>query len=304
MAGVFDISGQSKYDDAITERYHFPNKYLAVAQRLIGTWVVFRETRAAQGSMSYIATAFIERIDIDPGDPTHSYARLSNFLEFDRPVPYVSAEGRFMEAFLREMEDRSAAGRMLRGRSIRELHGDDFCEIASAGLTDTLNPDLGIRLGLAGPGLDDATRHILENPISERRIEQILLNRKVRDANFRNHVLSAYDDTCAVTGLRIVNGGGKAEAQAAHIWPVADGGPDIVQNGIALSATAHWMFDRHLFTFDDNFCLLVSHNKMPHEYLKLLPGAGEQIRLPKDSALHPRMDFVRKHRERFAGLSS
>jgi putative restriction endonuclease len=303
MAGVFDISGQSKYDDAISDRYHFPNSYLATAQKLLGSWIVFRETRAAKGSMSYIATAFLDKIDIDPRDPTHSYARLSNFLVFDRPVPYFSAEGRFREAFLRQMEDRAAAGRMLRGRSIRELLGDDFCEIVSAGLTDTLNPDLGIRLGLEGPNLDDATRHILESPINERRIEQILLNRKIRDANFRNHVLSAYDDTCAVTGLRIINGGGKAEAQAAHIWPVADGGPDIVQNGIALSATAHWMFDRHLFTFDENLCLLVSHNKMPQEYLKLLPRAGEQIRLPRDRVNHPKMDYVRKHRERFAGLT-
>ena len=128
MAGVFDISGQSKYDDAITERYHFPNKTnLAIAKGLVGSWVVFRETRAAKGRMAYIAAAFLNRIDLDPRDPTHSYVRVSNFLEFDRPVPYVSGEGRFREAFLRQMEDRSAAGRMLRGRSIRELDGDDFC---------------------------------------------------------------------------------------------------------------------------------------------------------------------------------
>jgi putative restriction endonuclease len=303
MAGVFDISGQSKYDDAITERYHFPNKYLETTQTLVGSWVVFRETRAAKGRMSYIATAFLERIENDLRDPTHSYARLSNFLEFDRPVPYVSEAGRFREAFLRQMEKRASAGRMLQGNSIRELQGDDFNEIVSAGLSDTLNPAMAIRLGLAGPELDNATRHVLEDPISERRAEQILLNRKIRDANFRNHVLSAYDDTCAVTGLRIINGGGRAEAQAAHIWPVAEGGPDIVQNGIALSATAHWMFDRHLFTLDENLCLLVSHNKMPHEYLKLLPGAGEQIRLPRDPRLHPRLDFIARHRERFAGVA-
>nr|WP_255631072.1 HNH endonuclease [Novosphingobium sp. FKTRR1] len=132
----------------------------------------------------------------------------------------------------------------------------------------------------------------------------MLVNRKIRDANFRNHVLGAYENTCAVTGLRIVNGGGKAEAQAAHIWPVADGGPDIVQNGVALSATAHWLFDRHLITFDDNLCLLVSHNKVPSELLQLFPPAGQQIRLPRDRSLHPRADFVARHRERFAGIRS
>ena len=38
------------------------------------------------------------------------------------------------------------------------------------------------------------------------------------------------------TIAKIVNGGGRSEVQAAHILAVADGGPDIVQNGIALSA--------------------------------------------------------------------
>ena len=130
----------------------------------------------------------------------------------------------------------------------------------------------------------------------------MLVNRKIRDANFRHHVLDAYENTCAVTGLRIVNGGGKAEAQAAHIWSVADGGPDIVQNGVALSATAHWLFDRHLIAFDDRLCLLVSHNKVPSELLQLFPPVGQPIRLPRDQALHPRPDFVARHRERFAGI--
>ena len=56
---------------------------------------------------------------------------------------------------------------------------------------------------------------------------QLLVNRNVRSVVFRGHVLDVYDNRCAVTGLRMVDGGGKTEAQAAHIWSVADGGPDI-----------------------------------------------------------------------------
>ena len=99
----------------------------------------------------------------------------------------------------------------------------------------------------------------------ERRIVQLLTNRTIRDAAFRRAIVDAYDNRCAVTGLRIVNGGGKAEVQAAHIWPVSDGGPDTVQNGLALSATAHWCFDRHLIAVTDDYRLLVSHNKVPAE---------------------------------------
>jgi putative restriction endonuclease len=116
-------------------------------------------------------------------------------------------------------------------------------------------------------------------------------------------VLDAYESTCAVTGLRIVNGGGRAEAQAAHIWSVADGGPDIVQNGIALSATAHWLFDRHLISLDDQLGLLVSHNKVPGELRNLFPPTGQPIRLPADPILHPRPEFLAIHRERFAGAA-
>lgn len=128
------------------------------------------------------------------------------------------------------------------------------------------------------------------------------MNRKVRDAAFRGHVLDAYDSRCAVTGLRMVNGGGKAEAQAAHIWGVGEGGPDIVQNGIALSATAHWLFDRHLISLDDDYRLLVSHNKVPSELIRLFPPPGEQVHLPSNPHLHPNRDYVARHRARFAGL--
>lgn len=301
VKGVFEISGHSRYDDEIAERYHFPNNYLTTAKVLVGDWIVYRETGAAGGRKSYIAVAFVDHIDADPVSPRHFYARVRDYLEFDRPVPYIGTDGRFAERFLREMPSRAEAGLRLRGNSVRGLEAEDFAAIVNAGLAETLDPDNRVRLELDAPRIDTETGLLLRDHTGERRVEQMLVNRKIRDANFRKHVLDAYDNTCAVTGLRIVNGGGKAEAQAAHIWSVASGGPDVVQNGVALSATAHWLFDRHLISFDENLCLLVSHNKVPTEYLQLFPPAGQQIRLPKDPGLHPRPDYVARHRERFAG---
>ena len=36
-----------------------------------------------------------------------------------------------------------------------------------------------------------------------------------------------------MTGLKLINGGGRCEIEAAHIIPVAKNGPDSPRNGIA-----------------------------------------------------------------------
>lgn len=301
MKGVFEISGLSRYDDLIAERYHFPRVYLQAATACVDDWIVYRETGSGGGRKAYVAAAFVDRIDADGSSAGMFYARVSRFTEFDRPVPYRDHDGRFAERMLRDLAEPAFAGRALRGRSVRALDGSDFASIVGAGLSETLSQDRAIRLELDAAHLDPTTEALLTSPPSERRIERILLNRRIRDAAFRGHVLAAYDDRCAVTGLRMVNGGGKAEAQAAHIWPVAEGGPDVVQNGIALSATAHWLFDRHLISIGEDFGLLVSHNKVPSDLARLFPPSGVPIGMPDDARLRPRPEYVARHRARFVG---
>lgn len=63
-----------------------------------------------------------------------------------------------------------------------------------------------------------------------------LSSRIVRDRLFRRLILQAYDKRCAITGLKLINGGGRAEVAAAHIRPVEANGLDILSNGIALLA--------------------------------------------------------------------
>src|SRR4029079_954453 len=85
-----------------------------------------------------------------------------------------------------------------------------------------------------------------------------LSSRIARDRIFRRTVLRAYGERCAITGLPLINGNGRAEVDAAHIRPVEKNGPDIVSNGLALSGTAHWMFDRGLIALADNLEVLIS----------------------------------------------
>src|SRR3546814_17315011 len=91
------------------------------------------------------------------------------------------------------------AGRSLRGKSVRRLENEDFVAIVNAGLADTLDPENRIRLELDAPRIDPETNLLLRDHFAERRVEQLLVNRKIRDANFRTPVLDSYAYTCAVT---------------------------------------------------------------------------------------------------------
>lgn len=300
MKGIFDVRPESPYNDSL-DRYHFPDRYLDVALKLVGEWVILREPRRGGGANAYRGVARLDRILADPATPGHHYAYLTDILRFDPLVP-LAAQGRYYEARLRAVETRSLIGRTLQGHSVRQIADADFAAIVSAGLATTLDPANARRLDLEATAIDADTRELLAEPGFERRIEQVLLNRKIRDAAFRGIVLDAYDQTCAVTGLRIVNGGGRAEAQAAHIWPVEHGGPDIVQNGIALSATVHWLFDRYLISVDADWRLLVSHNKVPGELRQLFRPQDQRIRLPRDRGLWPHPKYLAYHRERFGAV--
>jgi putative restriction endonuclease len=301
VKAVFDTRPGSGYDDDIPRRYHFPNRYLAEAQRALQDWIVYREPRRGGGREGYIAVARVVGIERDPADPTHSYASVTDFLPFDDVVPIRRDLG-FYETMLAEVPNPSRIGAALQGKSIRTISEGDFGAIARAGLRETLNPKNAIRLELDPLHADAESLALIAAPPEEqeRRIAQMLMNRKIRDAAFRRAVCDAYDNRCAVTRLRIVNGGGKAEAQAAHIWSVADGGPDVVQNGIALSATVHWLFDRHLISLTDDLGLLVSHNKVPSELQSLFARQLDRIHLPTDRKLWPHPAYVKRHREAFA----
>jgi putative restriction endonuclease len=228
-----------------------------------------------------------------------SYARLGEFLPFDAPVPWTS-NGRYAEDALRKIP-RPEVGIFLRGRSVRPLNDDDFVAIVTAGFCDTTDPTNARRYGL-NPNDPDVLGFQNNLPLGERlwRIEAALTNRIVRDASFRRTVCRAYDDRCAVSRLQIINGGGRSEVQAAHIWPVAEGGPDVVQNGIALSATIHWLFDRHLISLTDDYRLLVAHNRVPFELKSLFGEHSKPIHLPSDRSSWPHPSFIARHREKFS----
>ncbi|WP_292524979.1 HNH endonuclease [Mesorhizobium sp.] len=300
MKAVFDTKPTSIYDDVVSQHYQFPKRYIRAVEQTIGDWIVLRRPRADGGNLAYFATARVIAVEPDSKSPGMSYARLADYFPFDAPVAWFE-NARYAEEALRNIPQ-GQVGVFLRGRSVRPLTELDFAALLSAGLRETLNPNNALRLGLDQAVIADAADALHVGPAQERswRIEKVLTNRIIRDASFRRAVCDAYDDRCAVTRLRIINGGGRSEVQAAHIWPVAHGGPDVVQNGIALSATVHWLFDRHLISLSDDYRLLVSHNKVPSEFRALFAQHGEKIHLPPVRRDWPHPSFLAKHREAFS----
>lgn len=302
MKGVFDTKNNSRYDDEITRRYHFSGaKYRDRARQMVGDWIVYREPQREGGARAYVAVARVADVIPDAAREGYHYAIVRDFLRFAKPVPFRTEAG-YREAPLRGVADRRTVGRALQGESIRILDEADFGAIARDGLATILDPANFRRLDIEPAAVDPATADLLAATAEEQKrlIEQVLVNRRIRDAAFRDDVCDAYDNRCAVTRLRMINGGGRAEVQAAHIRPVANDGPDIVQNGIALCSTAHWLFDRHLISITDDYRLLVSHNKIPPEFRGLFAAQLERIHLPTNIELWPRPAYLAHHRERFA----
>lgn len=129
----------------------------------------------------------------------------------------------------------------------------------------------------------------------ERPIVEQLTNRKFRDRKFAQNIKRLYDRTCAFTGLRLINGKGRPEVEAAHIIPVEHNGSDSIRNGIALSGTVHWMFDRGLLSLTDDFSILKSRH-LNHDVSNLLV-ADMKAKVPRNPNHRPHPESLKWHRE-------
>ncbi len=102
---------------------------------------------------------------------------------------------------------------------------------------------------------------------------------------------------CALTGLKLINGGGRAEVEAAHIRPVEANGPDIVSNGLALSGTAHWMFDRGLLSLADDLAILVSRQANDPDTIRGVVNASGYATSPVRPSERPHPHYLQWHRD-------
>jgi putative restriction endonuclease len=213
---VFTTRVEPAYDDLPEERYHFPRTYLRQVEAAIADWILYYEPRRTSsdvqsrgGRQAYFATARLQRIEADPAREDHFYAIVSDYLEFDHSVAFREA-GQTYERGLAKADGSTNRGAF--GRSVRNVSDAEYDLILQAGFSMTLDELADADRQRRGD-IDIARGSEDEPAIFERPIVERLVARPFRDAAFAAAVKTAYADTCAMTGLKIVNGGGRTEVQ-------------------------------------------------------------------------------------------
>lgn len=285
---VFTAKLHSNYDDIVEERYHFPKRYLKRVEQSVGDWIIYYESRRDGGSQTYFAMARVLGVDRDVARADHYYAQIGDYVEFAEPVPFRQG-GELLEMGVRNIDGTVNPGSFV--NSVRRLSREDFKTICQLGFAPALE-EAGLN-----PTLVESELSVAETQAEyggPRRVATV--SRPMRDAAFSKIVKRAYDRTCAMTGLKLVNGGGRSEIEAAHIKPVENDGPDSPRNGIALSRTVHWLFDRGFLSMSDDGSILEATGLVPEPVRRLL-NPDRRVLRPADSVLAPHAAFLRFHRE-------
>jgi putative restriction endonuclease len=125
--------------------------------------------------------------------------------------------------------------------------------------------------------------------------------RKGRSARFQVRVVDDYHHTCALTGYRCFTADGASIVDAAHIEGWAETQNDDLTNGLALSKSAHWMFDQGLWSVDDDLRVVVNPKRFVEagpDAMQLRSVAGRHLQFDPQAKLRPAGESLRRHRMR------
>jgi len=292
--GVFIHRSDSIYDDSPAERYQFPSQYRGRVETCVGDWIIYYEPSKVAETRGYFAVARVQQVIRDPSAPGMYLALIEpgSYLEFANAVPFNDSNGPVERGILNE--EGRISGRAQ--SAVRPLSQEDFNRIIAHGLRESAPVLPRLDTSVSQLEIDDIPQAPFQHD-QDRDRATFTISRIVRDRIFRRVVLRAYEQRCAISGLRFINGGGRAGVDAAHIRPVEANGPDIVNNGIALSGTAHWMFDRGLVTLSDDLEILISRQVNDQDSVRAFINASGRAISPSRSSDRPHPHFLQWHRE-------
>jgi putative restriction endonuclease len=193
-------------------------------QRLLSKHPVGRSKPKVENPFVYLASdPELWRVeDSDGGD----IARLEQRKKMSPPFLRANATGALAPEFDRALRDQN-----VRSRVVNELLRMDFPE--------TLHEEILEDVGLG---------HVVV-PAPQR-----------RDPRFKGLVLQAYENRCSFCGYDVRLGNAPVGIEAAHVRMRARGGPDRIENGLALCVQHHRLFDYGALGLDENHRILVSEH--------------------------------------------
>ena len=127
--------------------------------------------------------------------------------------------------------------------------------------------------------------------------EKHFVKKNKRNRKFRENVLQAYENSCAICGFDLHINTTPVGLEAAHIRWHQSGGPDTENNGLALCATHHKLFDLGAFTLSNDYRIILSKsiyspnsgNSFVEKYRK------RKIKLPEKREHFPRLEYIQWH---------
>ncbi len=121
----------------------------------------------------------------------------------------------------------------------------------------------------------------------------------VRSGSFKKWIPKIYQNTCAISRMKLISTFGYSLIDACHIRPFSDNQDDRVTNGIALCPNLHRAFDRGLISIDQEYRVIVTDQIQEDKSNPYGLGnlKGKKIFLPPERHLWPDQENLEWHRE-------
>ena len=238
--------------------------------------------------------------------PDYPFWRLQGdgIWEIDRP--HLVRQTERGDALVGDLREHRIAGGFLASdhaalRADPSLAHELANEILHAHFPQTYHADLLQATGIghfgAGASPHQDIRQVAEIADAEGKVHKTTLQRP-RDAAFRQAVLKAYCERCAVCEFSVRLEGTVVAVEAAHIRWHNHAGPAVVRNGLALCSLHHRLFDRGAFGLDEGLVIRMSARTEGPGWRESL-GRFDGARLPVVPTMNeerPAPEFLRWHR--------
>jgi len=137
----------------------------------------------------------------------------------------------------------------------------------------------------------------------ERKYATRLMIKRLHQGTFREQVLAAYREHCAICNLKH-----RELLDAAHIIPDNEGGKAVVPNGLSLCKIHHAAFDQNIIGISPDYQIKVREDILSEIDGPMLKHGiqemhGSKLILPRSNSLRPNKDWLAKRFSQFKNIS-